>query len=226
MRDKWFGDEKDIIKWTTLLDLADQNDIDSILQVAYYRPDKPKILQDSDLDSDPVQLISGANQDQPDQVIEGVVDFFDDHRDRVREKWREYNKSHSICAIEDLSDKFPVDICVFEKPLTDRSEYRSAVLQEIKTIEDSKIIFLDPDTGIEPSNCKKTHVQKQEIREYYDAIDDGDYLVLYQHARQGESNWEQNIQDQISGLLPGNTEVSRMGLPEISSDVVLYAVGK
>ena len=38
MRDKWYGDKRDLIKWGVLLRLADHFDAMRILQLAYYRP--------------------------------------------------------------------------------------------------------------------------------------------------------------------------------------------
>ena len=37
MRDKWFGDNRDLVKWSVLLHLAKENNINNILQIAYYR---------------------------------------------------------------------------------------------------------------------------------------------------------------------------------------------
>lgn len=38
MRDKWYGDNRDLVKWGTLLALADRHAARHILQVAYWRP--------------------------------------------------------------------------------------------------------------------------------------------------------------------------------------------
>jgi len=39
MRDIWYADKRDVVKWATLLHLADTNKASDIIQVAYYRPD-------------------------------------------------------------------------------------------------------------------------------------------------------------------------------------------
>src|SRR5271169_3122065 len=41
MRDRWYGDNRDLVKWATLLHLAHTNRVGTILQVAMYRADKP-----------------------------------------------------------------------------------------------------------------------------------------------------------------------------------------
>jgi len=38
MRCKWYSDNRDLVKWSVLLQLADLHDATTILQVAYYRP--------------------------------------------------------------------------------------------------------------------------------------------------------------------------------------------
>lgn len=48
MRDRWYADNRDLVKWGTLINLATENKIRAILQVAYYRTD----LKSSDLERD------------------------------------------------------------------------------------------------------------------------------------------------------------------------------
>ena len=40
MKDIWYADNRDIIKWSVLLRLAEQYKAAQILQVAYYRPSR------------------------------------------------------------------------------------------------------------------------------------------------------------------------------------------
>ena len=40
MKDQWYGDNRDLVKWGVLLHLADIYSIKRILQVAYFRPSK------------------------------------------------------------------------------------------------------------------------------------------------------------------------------------------
>ena len=40
MRNQWYGDERDLVKWGTLLHLAKMKNAGRIVQVAYFRPDK------------------------------------------------------------------------------------------------------------------------------------------------------------------------------------------
>lgn len=38
MRDKWYGDNRDLVKWGALVALAEQHGAETILQILYYRP--------------------------------------------------------------------------------------------------------------------------------------------------------------------------------------------
>ncbi len=41
MRDQWYGDDRDVVKWSTLVHLARRESVATILQVAMYRPSQP-----------------------------------------------------------------------------------------------------------------------------------------------------------------------------------------
>lgn len=44
MKDKWYGDNRDLVKWGVLVELANQHGASKIVQVAYYRPEaRPEI---------------------------------------------------------------------------------------------------------------------------------------------------------------------------------------
>lgn len=58
MRDEWYGDKRDLIKWGVLLRLADQFAATRIVQLAFYRPSQFGTL-----------LIDGKECPIPDQVL-------------------------------------------------------------------------------------------------------------------------------------------------------------
>ena len=58
MRDKWYGDKRDLVKWSVLLLLSEKFKAERILQIAYLRPSEfPKIE------------IDGKEEDIPPEVI-------------------------------------------------------------------------------------------------------------------------------------------------------------
>src|SRR5437867_10009089 len=57
MKDAWYSDKRDLVKWGTLLRLAEIRESPAILQVAYYRPN-----------SWPTIEIDGRNYELPENV--------------------------------------------------------------------------------------------------------------------------------------------------------------
>jgi hypothetical protein len=53
MRDKWYGDNRDLVKWSVLVELACRYRMKHILQVLYFRPD---LWAGVDIDGDQVEL--------------------------------------------------------------------------------------------------------------------------------------------------------------------------
>ena len=45
MKDQWYGDNRDIVKWGVIAELARRYDADRILQVLYYRPNDWKAIE-------------------------------------------------------------------------------------------------------------------------------------------------------------------------------------
>ncbi len=64
MRDRWYGDKRDLVKWGVIFRLASTYRAGKILQVAYYRPSKWDSLE-----------IDGRQYNLPDEVIKHFRDI-------------------------------------------------------------------------------------------------------------------------------------------------------
>ncbi len=191
MRDKWYGDNRDLVKWGVLLTLADRFAARSILQVAYYRPTDWAGL---DLDGEAVPL--------PPAVV------------------RHFRSLTAAAAIESSAT-----IEVFADALTNRTDYQRAVIERIRRRPATPgIVFLDPDTGLEPRAPSLEHVLDREIAEVWEALKDGDVLVVYQHQtnRNGQP-WIASKKEQFEkaiGVQVGSAGLARS--EQIARDVVLF----
>lgn len=150
MQDQWYGDNRDLVKWATLLELARRNHVKLVLQVLYHRSNNWNPIE---MDGEFVRI--------PDEVI------------------RHFRDSKSIC---NLNSSVPVE--VLGEPFSDRDEYLRYVTGEVlhrKGIK--KIVFLDPDTGLEPrgGNPSRKHVLEGELEMIWNSLSQGDLLVFYQH---------------------------------------------
>ncbi len=148
MKNKWYSDNRDLVKWSILIHLAKLTSAAKILQIAYFRHDK----------FDPVE-IDGEFFGIPTEV---TSHFRDIHK------------------IEGLSSQ--IGIHVFDMVFENRDEYLLQALSFMKSFANERcIVFLDPDTGLEPAHPDLTHVLEKEIKRIWATLKIDDILVFYQH---------------------------------------------
>lgn len=213
MRDIWYADKRDLVKWATLYHLAHIFKGSLILQIAFYRKEKQfgKVKK---------VIIDGHEKEIPKEVISHFRD---------------------IHKIKDI--KFQVPVKVFDLILEDREkktikfrhDYLSAVIELLRGHRKEKLImFLDPDTGLQPKQTKpKTkpkpeHVSEEEVKKIWDALKQEDVFVLYQHQtnRRGES-WIDDKQIQLATALGLSGDVVKLAYgPEVAKDVVFFYAQK
>ena len=172
MRNEWYGDKRDFLKWPSLLHLAQREGIGRIFQVAMCTDTGPAYPEITTLDGAIVQCQTVAAQ---------VADHFHRHND--------------LNGIAALGEHLGIDIEVWPDQFTHatRGRYFARVLAEIQASETRTVWFFDPDTGIEPPNgATKKHVKLQELRGAFDKIQSGDYLACYQHSRR-ELDWRTQL---------------------------------
>lgn len=148
MRNRWYSDNRDIVKWSILSHLARIAEAKRILQIAYFRHDDFEAID-----------IDGEQFETPPEV-----------------------KTHfrDIRKIENLSSH--VEINVFDTVFENRETYHLQAKDFINSFaKDKCIVFLDPDTGLEPTHPNLTHVLEEEIRKIWAIMKSGDILVFYQH---------------------------------------------
>ena len=153
MRDEWYGDNRDLVKWGTLIHLAQRDHRSTILHVALYRPD----------DNRPPLHSSRGQVDIPAPVIRHFRDL--DTIQRLAKP--------SGIRIEVFKSPFGKRAAYFQKARR-RIESLSG---------DSLIVFLDPDTGLAGDVAGPEHVTADDLRSVFEVMADGDVLVCYQHAR-------------------------------------------
>jgi hypothetical protein len=195
MRNKWYGDNRDLVKWAALLHIAETHKADRILQIAYFRDD----------DFDGIEIDGTLRQISLE----------------VRAHFRDIRK------IQELPAK--VAISVFDTVFKDRREYLKQTKDFIASFPGERlVVFLDPDTGLEPSKPSLKHVLDSEIKELWENLKPSDVLALYQHQtnRNGEP-WLEPKMIQFEGALQtaeGVVKVARGS--ELARDVVLLYAHK
>jgi len=201
MKDLWYGDNRDLVKWAILYHLADLFKVKRIFQVAFYNPNKFAQVK-----------IDGQLKDVPKEVISHFRDV------------RNASKMNFKIPVEIFYESF-------ENNKSKRQEYSQKIKDYLSRDRDySLIAFLDPDTGLQPGNakCGSTHVSEEEAKEIFEELNAGDVFVFYQHQtnRRGEE-WIEPKRRQLAkaiGLHRDKVKIAQA--PDIAKDVVFFYLQK
>lgn len=198
MKDKWYGDNRDLVKWGVLVELANQHGVSKIVQVAYYRPEaRPEIE------------IDGSEYPIPDAVAghfpRDVMDI-----DRLSRSSRVH--------IKVLNSTFSNRRDTYMKEV-------QAALGELASPDLPCIIFLDPDKGLERKKPSLEHVLKSELKQVWEAMRGNDLLVFYQH-KPHENNWIELRRGQFAKALDLPIEAAKIAHSKAATDVVFFFVKK
>lgn len=196
MRNQWYGDHRDLVKWGTLLELARSEQLRFILQVAYLRPDKG------------VPVIASERGDAT--VANEVLQHFRDVH-----LIKGLAKSTGI-EIEVFDRYFAAKL---------RDEYTASVVSHIEKITTTPcVILLDPDTGLSTNRSSSAHVTPDEVSTIWSALRPKDWLVIYQHASR-ERDWAEKRRAAFQDACKGG-RVLQFSSPNSARDVVLFAASQ
>lgn len=194
MRDRWYSDNRDLVKWGALFHLAESSNCRAILQIVFYRPeaDWPKLQEDEHETSFPNVVIQHFRN------VEQIKHLCSD-------------SGFTITVFKEALDG-------------SRESYVKKILETLEGLHDQRLIaFLDPDTGLAPSRAGPEHVRPDELLAIYSHLKSQDWLVLYQH-RQRRRDWiEYNRRKFVQALDLPRQSVKTFSSLKLASDVVLFA---
>jgi hypothetical protein len=204
MQDRWYGDNRDLVKWGTLLELARRYEARQILQVLYYRPNDWNRTE---------RRYEWERIEIDGQKVEIAPEVIRHFRD--------------VNLIRNL--KSPVPIGVFKENFGDRGRYLDAIKAAIRSRSDYPgIVFLDPDTGLEPPSGTHgpAHVLGHEVKEIWRTLIPGDVLVFYQHEtnRRGEDFIGPKLGEFVKAI--GIQSAKLAHAPKIARDVAFFYAQK
>lgn len=151
MRDGWYSDDRDLVKWGALAYLVGRERLRSVVQVAMYRASKRPTLE------------TGSGEIA---ISEHV--------------WTHFRDVRAIEALGRAAG-FHVSIIDAPFASRNRAAYFETVAAELRSMPDGKAVLLDPDTGFEPTTPSANHVTLADIQTTWDTLAEGDWLLLYQH---------------------------------------------
>lgn len=190
MKDTWYADQRDLVKWGTLAHLAERHSLAAIVQVAYLRPGTRGALLNG----------TGAVPISP-----VVWSFF-----------------REVAAVRSLGDLLHRRIVVIDAPFIPqrRRQYRQAVVESVRSVASSKIVLLDPDTGIAPAKPSGKHVTTEDIAAVWEVLQSGDWLAVYQHQSRSKT-WKHDARDRFAAVCGHDVEL--YSAPKIAADVLFLA---
>jgi hypothetical protein len=195
MQGLWYGDKRDRVKWGALVHLAKEKNISCIIQVAYFRHGPYLKLQ-----------INECEVEREVALPQEVWDHFSDLR-----------------HIERLGDATGLEIIVLDEEFKpgSRPKYIAEIVSKLKNIKCRKIVFLDPDTGIEPKNPEPEHVTTEDLQEIWanEGLLPDDLLVVYQHADRTNKWLPDRIETMSSAC--GGVKIETITGKGIASDVAM-----
>ncbi|MXZ90550.1 MAG: hypothetical protein F4W95_02800 [Chloroflexi bacterium] len=205
MRNEWFGDKRDHLKWTSLLLLAQGAGIQRIVQIAMWTNPQPPEFRILNID---------YPQDDAHDITGWVSDFFHQHND--------------LGNIQALGQQLGIEIEVWLQPFTRRAReaYFRQITERIRESDVPTIWFFDPDTGIAPvGGASDKHVRVPELAVAFDELPRGDFLACYQHAWRAHDWYDQTL-DRFRRACNVPAEHVRDFVSIHASDVLILAVQK
>ena len=162
MQAQWYGDKRDLVKWGSLIHLCRQHGLKTVIQVPFL-PKEDRCGYRLSADGTPVGFPA-----------------------EVWQHFRDLNHIELLGRRTGLTIKvLPDEFCHHS-----RRDYIERICAWLDQMNGSpKIVFLDPDTGIEPQKAGSKHVSLSEIQQVWKCLQPGDWLVLYQHALR-RAGWE------------------------------------
>lgn len=170
MRDKYYSDDRDLLKWATLVHIASMHKLRTILQVPYWRP----------------------------EIVRRRSDFMAEKVTVSSQVWKFFRNIHSVTRLgPEIGVSIAVISKEFDA--NRRKSYISEVKTTVEHVEHPLALFLDPDTGLQPKRCLPEHTAITDIQQLWPALKARDWLVLYQHARH-TLTWRESVADELSSL--------------------------
>jgi hypothetical protein len=209
VKDIWFSDARDIVKWGVVAHLVQEQQNALAVQLAFYRQERA-----SDFALRHLREGDDVGESFPHRVLEAF--------------------ERRVSQIKEKALGFPIELydAHFIGDEGD-SNYRTKYLSEFnnwltgKRRDRSIVLLVDPDTGLKPASKKgPAYVKAAELKFLYDALLVGDWLVLYQHAPRKEEWIEEHLVRVAHAVGVAESKLHVFDCSAIAEDVAFFAVKK
>jgi len=184
----WYGDRRDRVKWGGLVYLARSFRVTHIVHISYFSEGGLPELE-----------VDGRRE----PLAEEVWSHFSDLKN-INRLAKKVN-----LKVEPISTLF----CPGE-----RDRYVQEVIAKLDEMPRPLIAFCDPDTGIAPGKPKPEHVGEEDLKRFWQSLERGDILAVYQHAHRKKGWLEPRRQIMARAV---GTDVQAITGASIAQDVAL-----
>ncbi|MCX6647417.1 MAG: hypothetical protein NTY09_13820 [bacterium] len=202
MKDEWYGDKRDLKKWSVLLHLADKFKADMILQITYFRPSRYGSIA---IDNEEIEL-----------------------RPEVKAHFRDIRRTEKIDSRANVKvfDNHFIDRCEYHDAVISLMQSFSntrciVFLDPDIGLEPKKS---KPNTGVKSKKQKLEHVLEGEVRQIWLALKAEDTLVFYQHmTNRNNQPWIEPKREQLAKSMQVDLGLVKVAqAPKIIKDVAFY----
>ena len=205
MRNQYYGDSRDVFKWSMILKLVRDHGIRTVLQVAMLRPDD--------------NSGQGNTTHLPNNAVKSVLSFFEEER-QVFESDPRKRDIRRITRLPDYcGGGFRIE--VFDKIFSGKSYFEEAK-EAIRNLHRPALILLDPDTGMGEAKGQRRYkqIREDEIRSIFSQLEPRYVLTLFQYKWRCK-NWITYLENKFKGA-EGNANTEHTA----DTDLVLFSAIK
>ena len=197
MKRQYFGDIRDLFKFDVIENLIKNLKLASFLYVIMLTKDGGKGGKKRDFEEAIRNKRHGTKNTKLLNLIERVSSQKSEHHDISGEITKYYKETTPHCIIKCIDNMLEKDtpgdyFCRVY------SDYFDQVEREMKGLDNPYLIFLDPDTGLEPQSSKgKKYVSFETVARLYSRLNQNSLMMIYQHGV-GERTHKREILNKIS----------------------------
>lgn len=176
MKNQYYGDSRDVAKWTVLVRLARMHALSSTIQIAMLTPDD--------------RSKHGGQRDDPADADTDVRRFFAEERAFFARNpgWRSITRARRLA--ESMNPPLSIEAIDERFRHGNRGAYFGNIINRLSGFGRSTVAFLDPDVGIATARATEKHVTTGELRQVWETLNRGSVLVVFQFE-QRQMGWRE-----------------------------------
>ncbi len=182
MKRQYFGDIRDLFKFDVIENLIKNLELASFLYVIMLTKDGGTGGKKRDFDQAIRNKRFGTKNTKLLNLTKRVSSQKSEHRDISGEITKYYKETTPRCTIKCIDNMLEKDM-LGDYFCSVYFNYFEQIEREMKGLDSPYLIFLDPDTGLEPQSSKgKEYVSFETVARLYSHLNQNSLMMIYQHG--------------------------------------------